>query len=151
MGSCVDTWDFLLRNSFLLLASLLRVEGLFFFTSALAFEAGDSWLRVLNREVEGGADGDREGEGLALAGQHLAEVQTLGGQGAITFHRSHFQFRSELMKMLSKTLLLISLSLSLVDKEEKKKREKGKKGKMEKEKKRKRKREKEDTRARWSF
>ena len=47
MGSCVDTWDFLLRNSFLLLASLLRVEGLFFFTSALAFEAGDSWLRVL--------------------------------------------------------------------------------------------------------
>ena len=28
-------------------------------------------------EVEGGADGDSEGEGLALAGQRLAEVQTL--------------------------------------------------------------------------
>ena len=52
-------------------------------------------------EVEGGADGEGEGESLALAGQRLAEIQTLGGQGrAFISHRSHFQFKSELMKML---------------------------------------------------
>ena len=44
--------SFLFRNSFLLLASLLRVEGLFFFISALAFEAGDSWLRVLMEKLK---------------------------------------------------------------------------------------------------
>ena len=38
--------SFLFRNSFLLLASLLLVEGLFFFASPLAFAAGDSWLQL---------------------------------------------------------------------------------------------------------
>ena len=51
-------------------------------------------------EVEGWANGEGEGESLALAGQRLAEIQTLGGQGAFISHRSHFQFKSELMKML---------------------------------------------------
>ena len=40
-------------------------------------------------EGEGGADGECEGEGLPLAGQHLAEVQALGGQGMVT-RRCHF-------------------------------------------------------------
>ena len=44
-------------------------------------------------EVEGGADGEGEGEGLPLAGQRLAELQALDGQGVVTSHsywRCHF-------------------------------------------------------------
>ena len=43
---------FLFRNSFLLLASLLLVEGLFFFISPLAFAAGDSWLQLLMEKLK---------------------------------------------------------------------------------------------------
>ena len=42
------TWDFLFRNSSLRLASLLWVEGLFLFFTALAGGAGVSWLQVDN-------------------------------------------------------------------------------------------------------
>ena len=52
--TCVDAgvWDFLLRNSFFLLAFLLCFEGLFFFTTALAFGAGDSWLPVCMEKLK---------------------------------------------------------------------------------------------------
>ena len=50
----VDTvvWDFLFRNSFLRLASLLRVEGLFLFFTSLAAEAEVSWLPVLIEKLK---------------------------------------------------------------------------------------------------
>ena len=54
---------------------------------------GQACLALLGvqREGEGGADGDGELEVLALAGQCLAEVQALGGQRGVRLtHSSHF-------------------------------------------------------------
>ena len=50
----VDTgiWDFLFRNSFLRLASLLWVEGLLFFFTVLEAGAGVSWLPVLKEKLK---------------------------------------------------------------------------------------------------
>ena len=39
-------------------------------------------------ERKGGANGEREGEDLLMAGQRMAEIHALGGQRKI--HRSHF-------------------------------------------------------------
>ena len=73
---------FFFRNSALRLAFLLIAEGLFLGSW------GKAALLGVQGERKGGANGDREGEGLVLAGQRLAEIHALGGQRRI--HWSHF-------------------------------------------------------------
>ena len=68
---------FFFRNSALRLAFLLIAEGLFLGSW------GKAALLGVQGERKGGANGDREGEGLVLAGQRLAEIHALGGQRRI--------------------------------------------------------------------
>ena len=71
----------LLRYSSLRLAFLLIVDGLLLF---LILMGKVSFAHPgVQREGEGGVNGDRELEHLALTCQCLAEVQALGGQGGV--------------------------------------------------------------------
>ena len=74
---------FFFRNSALRLAFLLKAEGLFLFTALAAGGKQLSLVSTVQGERKCGANGDREGEGLVLAGQRLAEIHALGGQRRI--------------------------------------------------------------------
>ena len=71
-------------------------------------------LLGVQREGEGRANGEREGESLVLAGQCLAESHALGGQRRV-HSSSHFLVLSELRKCESKVKGHVSALAALAD------------------------------------